>query len=127
MVLSVYFGNHLSSVDTTTALLILNALNLLVAVFEAYDLIKRADIIVKLEGYYKLIFYYPAMILFNGYKENDIYLDLIFINTLQVSNDFPVLLPLAKGVLYITLLPRVIALIYLVLFIITEWKNIPKT
>jgi len=60
------------------------------------------------------------MILFNAYKRNDIFLQLTFINILQ-ENEFDILLILAKGVFFITLLPRALALIHLVLFIITEW------
>jgi len=53
------------------------------SMWEIYDLVQRADQITKLEGYYCLYFYYPGMILFNAYKQNDIFLDLVFIATLK--------------------------------------------
>ena len=104
----------------------MNCLNILVAIYETYDLLKRSLKIVKLEGYCSLLFYYPTMILFNGYKQNDIFMNLMFISILE-QKGFKILLYLSKVVFYITVCPKILALIYLVLYITTEWQNISKT
>jgi len=66
------------------------------------------------------------MILFNGYKQNDIFMNLMFISILE-QKGFKILLYLSKVVFYITVCPKILALIYLVLYITTEWQNISKT
>ena len=124
--LSLYFGIYSNKVDKIQSLIILNSLNGVVGMYEIYDLIKRSHKIKKLEGYFYLFFYYTAMILFNAYKGNDIFLNLLFIDTLE-EKGFKILVFLSKAVLYITISTRIMALIYFVVYIITEWINIPKS
>jgi len=66
--LNVFLGNYNHTYDPKISLLIINALNIFVGVYEIKNLIERSTYIIMLEGYFNLLFYYPAMILYNGYK-----------------------------------------------------------
>ena len=51
LILSIYFGNYIDEYNSTMVpLLIINCPNLIVAIYELFDLRKRANKILKLEG-----------------------------------------------------------------------------
>ena len=53
-------------------------------------------------------------------------MDLLFIEELR-AKDIKILYPLTKTVFYVSFFPRLLAEIFYVLYIITEWENIPKS
>ena len=107
--ISLYFG--LKQTNIWISLAIINAFNLFIFIWELYQVYQKWEILIRYKGRFNVYIVLPVIALWNLYKENDIYLDLNFINQLaKMKTDSPYLI-IAQIVFVVTIIPRIIATI----------------